>query len=228
MKTMGLRQLRIVAPERPLDEGIVGTLAVHAADLWEGAKQYGSLQEAVADCSIVVGTTRRTGRRRKDFPLTPEELGPFLASRPGSAAVVYGNERTGLEADELALCDLAVGIPSSDAFPSLNLSHAVQVCSYALFRSLGAGAASGGHYVPIDRRRLDELVSTMCDSLESLGFYKIAGRDDQERFFRELLSRAAPTIGETRYLETIFRKMARLARGLPENGVDEAARRTHN
>jgi len=228
MKTMGLSKLRIVAPEKPLDDGVVRMFAVHAADLWESALFFDDLPSAIADCTLVAGTTRRTGKKRKDFPLTPEEFVDYIGEKEGQVGLVYGNERTGLEAEELALCDLAVGIPSSDAFPSLNLSHAVQICSYALFRGLsGPRAPHGGHYVPIHRARLDETVSVICDTLQGMGFYKIAGRGEQEVFFREILTRAGMTIGETRYLETIFRKMARLASPSNER-VDEEREGTHN
>jgi tRNA/rRNA methyltransferase/tRNA (cytidine32/uridine32-2'-O)-methyltransferase len=65
------------------------------------------------------------------------ELALWFRGRPGQAALAFGNERSGLDDGELALCNIASHIPVSGAFPSLNLSHAVQIYGYELFRALG-------------------------------------------------------------------------------------------
>jgi tRNA/rRNA methyltransferase/tRNA (cytidine32/uridine32-2'-O)-methyltransferase len=229
MKNMGLSRLRLVSPP-PLDEGIIRARAVHGADLWEKAEMFGSLAEAAGDCSLIIGTTRRRGRRRKSLTLTPAETAAYLRTRPGPAALVFGNERTGLEDRELALCNLASHIPADRAFPSLNLSHAVQIYAYELFCALcprlpGAAenapapkSAFGGRWVPLDQAGLEDLVHAISGSLASLGFYRQPGRAEQEEFFRDIFARAALTRDEGRYLESIFAKAARLGLkgGLPE------------
>ncbi|MDR3114445.1 MAG: RNA methyltransferase, partial [Treponema sp.] len=168
MKNMGLSQLRIVAPGR-LDPELIRARAIHAKELWETARRFTSLPQAAADCSLVVGTTRRRGQRRKPVSLSPEALGEYLRDQPGKAALVFGNERTGLEAGELAFCNLASHIPADAAFPSLNLSHAVQIYAYVLFRALGPVTGAEGMRVPVDRTGLDSLVRSVTDSLELLG-----------------------------------------------------------
>jgi len=213
MKNMGLRRLRIAAAEAEFDDAVVRARAVHAADLWDGAEFFPTLSEALADCSLVVGTTRRMGKKRKDFTLTPRELAEALRERSGRAAILFGNERTGLESEELALCHLASHIPSDEAFPSLNLSHAVQIYAYELWLALER--ASGGRWVPLDAAALEGVASDLADSLQEVGFYTQAGRGGQELFFRDILARAGVTLDESRYLRSIFRKMARLAE-LPE------------
>lgn len=210
MKNMGITRLRIVAPEAPLDDDVIRARAVHAADVYDQAGRYDTLEEALADCSIAVATTRRRGKKRKSFSSTPEELAKALADRKGPAALVFGNERTGLEEEELLLCNLASHIPVDAAFPSLNLSHAVQVYCYALFRTLGETASHSPAWEPIKAERLDQVIKSIADSLELIGFYKQAGRPEQETFFRDILSRAELTVSEARYLEKIFRKAGRL------------------
>jgi tRNA/rRNA methyltransferase/tRNA (cytidine32/uridine32-2'-O)-methyltransferase len=152
MKNMGLSRLRIVGAAAPHagpggfsepEAALIRARAVHAADIWEGAAFFDTLAEAAADCSLLIGTTRRRGRRRKQASLAPGELAAQLRERPGPAALVFGNERTGLEDDELDLCHIASHIPVSRAFPSLNLSHAVQIYAYELFLALETGAGSG-------------------------------------------------------------------------------------
>jgi tRNA/rRNA methyltransferase/tRNA (cytidine32/uridine32-2'-O)-methyltransferase len=210
MKNMGLSRLRIVSPDS-LDEGIIRARAVHAEDIWDTAQFFDSLPQAVADCTVVVGTTRRRGHRRKTVTLSPEALAVYLQDRPGLGALVFGNERTGLEAEELALCNLASHIPADESFPSLNLSHAVQIYAYQLFRVLGSGKEVAGEWVSLDQRGIDLLVQKVTDSLKSLGFYKQPGRIEQERFFRDIFSRAGLSIREGAYMGEIFAKAARLA-----------------
>jgi tRNA/rRNA methyltransferase/tRNA (cytidine32/uridine32-2'-O)-methyltransferase len=213
MKNMGLSRLRIVAPEAPLLEEQIRARAVHAGDIWEKAEHFPTLQEAVADCNLVIGTTRRRGKKRKQLSMTPEEVAEFCITRPGPAALVFGNERTGLDADEIVLCNLASHIPVDEAFPSLNLSHAVQIYTYVLHRSFTSHELRDipGTWKPIAQEELSQLVQSITDSLASIGFYKQAGRDLQERFFRDLFARAGITQDERVYLEGIFKKMSKLA-----------------
>ncbi|MCX7655559.1 MAG: RNA methyltransferase [Treponemataceae bacterium] len=255
MKNMGFFSLRIVAPEAPLEEEKIQTRAVHAFDVYQRARFFNSLAEAIKDIPLVIGTTRRRGKKRKDISVSPEELAAYLYKHRGPAALVFGNERTGLNQEEIALCTLASHIPSSELFPSLNLSHAVQVYTYELFKtwskrlkshhsaqevlvSSPEGVSSSffakekseqhlssttsmlsdpiaSQWIPVGRQEIDETVQIMTDALARIGFYKQAGRPEQERFFRDILSRAGVTLQEKRYLEQIFRKIGRLGSNTP-------------
>jgi tRNA/rRNA methyltransferase/tRNA (cytidine32/uridine32-2'-O)-methyltransferase len=232
MKNMGLSRLRLAGPSIPCtdsqDAGIIRSRAVHAADIWDRAEYFSTLEEAVADCALVIGTTRRMGSRRKDYSLTPAEAAAFIRDHPGPAALVFGNERTGLEDGELRLCNMASYIPASDAFPSLNLSHAVQIYAYELFRTLapdlaetgGAADKAPGRWVPLAQEDLDALSRSISDSLARLGFYKQPGREDQELFFRNIFSRSGLTQREGKYIAAIFSKAARLAARLTGEAPD--------
>ena len=226
MKNMGLSRLRLVAPSDDWNEELIRARAVHAGDVWEAAEVFDSLSAAIADCTLVIGTTRRRGRRRKGT-LDAARAAAFLRERPGKAALVFGNERTGLDAEELALCSLASHIPVSSEFPSLNLSHAVQIYAYELYRCLGNSGARAaevkGQWIPLDWQGLEALVGEITGSLKSLGFYKQPGREDQERFLRDVFSRAALTEREARYLGSIFAKAARLAEKSARDGCCPSA-----
>ena len=215
MKNMGLSRLRMVAPGA-LDEQTLLARAIHAGDIWSNAGFFDSLALAANDCSLVVGTTRRRGRKRKSITLEPRVLVQMLAERDGlqTVALVFGNERTGLNAEELNFCSLASHIPVSDSFPSLNLSHAVQIYAYELFLAFG-GAGNGpeppkGEWAPLARQAADDLTSDITGALAALGFYKKPGREEQARFLRDLICRAGLTEREGRYLKDIFVKAARL------------------
>jgi tRNA/rRNA methyltransferase/tRNA (cytidine32/uridine32-2'-O)-methyltransferase len=210
MKNSGLSRLRLVNPAE-LHEGTIRARAVHAEDVWLCAERFASLEEAVADCSLIIGTTRRRGHKRKSVTMPPDKAALFLKNREGNAAILFGNERTGLEDGELDMCSLASHIPVSDAFPSLNLSHAVQIYGYELFRTLSDVRFVAGQWSPMSKGQIDILVRSVTNSLESVGFYKQRGRDYQERFFRDLFSRAGLSEQEGGYMADIFAKAARLA-----------------
>ncbi|MDR0315554.1 MAG: RNA methyltransferase [Treponema sp.] len=232
MKNMGLSRLRLVCTEA-LDEALVRTRAIHAGDIWDQALFFDTLEAAAADCSLLIGTTRRRGRRRKSVTMEPRTLAAWLrdhfpseSTSAGKVGIVFGNERTGLEDAELDMCNIASHIPVSDAFPSLNLSHAVQIYAYELFLAFGnaandSGSAANdsggtapdpvkGEWVPLDRTQVDELTASITGTLADLGFYKYPGREEQTRFLRDLISRAGLTDHEGKYLENIFAKAARL------------------
>jgi len=210
MKNMGLSQLRMVSPQSIDTEQLLAR-AVNSADIWENAVFFDNLAEAVADCSIVVGTTRRRGHNRKNISMTPRDLAVWLASQSRSAAIVFGNERTGLDDEELELCNFASHIPVSDAQPSLNLSHAVQIYTYELFLAMEQQHPVKGEWNAMNQAEISELVNSITKDLSDIGFYKIAGREEQFNFFRDLISRAGLSNSEGKYFKEIITKAGRLA-----------------
>jgi len=212
MKNMGFSRLRLVNPEfdpffGPEMEKLQAR-AVHAKDIWQKAEHFSSLKEALADCALSIGTSRRRGRRRKSITLTPRELADFLKPREGTIAIVFGNERTGLDREELELCNIASHIPVSPEFPSINLSHAAAMYCYELYQALAEPAPVPGSWVPMKSPEIDDLVKKTTDFLESRGFYKYPGREDQERFMRDIMARAGLNLHEGRYLCNIIAKSA--------------------
>ena len=218
MKNMGLSRLRLTAPEFSAGNenggklAVIKARAVHAWNLWEEAQTFNSLAEAVKDCSLVIGTTRRRGHHRKRVSMTPKETAAFLKEHPGNAALVFGNERTGLQDSEMELCNLASHIPADEIFPSLNLSHAVMIYAYELFTALEdpQNLTVRGQWTPMDQEKINVLVCRLTDRLKDLGFYKNPGREEQERFYRDLFSRAGLTEREALYLVDNIAKAARL------------------
>lgn len=213
MANNSLKTLRIVGKKSDFDEERVRILAIHAASIWENAQFFDSITEAAKDCTIIAGTTRRRGKKRGKL-LLPEEFADTAdqISSDGKIAIVFGNERTGLEEDELDECTMGVTIPSSEEFGSLNLSHAVQIISYQIFRKSleGKNKASRG-YTPVSLERLGKTVTEIADNLQKIGFFKVTGRPDMEKFWTDVLSRAALSESEAKYIEKIFDKAAGLA-----------------
>jgi tRNA/rRNA methyltransferase/tRNA (cytidine32/uridine32-2'-O)-methyltransferase len=209
MKNMGLSELRLAAPQ-PLDSEKLSILAVHSMDIWENAKIFDNLSGAIADCSIVVGTTRRRGHNRKGVSMPPRALASWLAERPGPAAIVFGCERTGLQEAELDLCNVASHIPACESHPSLNLSHAIQIYAYELFLAMENRFPVKGEWQAMNQDEISALVGSITGTLADLGFYKYPNRDMQTRFLHDVISRAGLSEREGSYLEDIFVKAARL------------------
>jgi TrmH family RNA methyltransferase len=211
MKTMGLSRL-VLAGCPSYDKERVSAMAVHAFDLYGSALRFPDLASALAGSSLSAGFTRRRGERRKSFSVSAADFAERAAARPGRGeiALVFGNERTGLTDEELALCSLAVHIPTSEAFPSLNLSQAVQIACYEIRKS--ALGERDGSAEPVAREAVDESVARMAADLRGLGFFKVASGRRLEDFLRDTAERAAYSPGELEYLEAIFRKAAGLAR----------------
>lgn len=205
MLNMGINRLRIVGKKENYDEESVLRLAIHGKSVWDNAEFYDTLDEAVCDCFICAGTTRRKGKKRKNWAMTPEEFAEFVGKdNKGNVAVVFGNERTGLTDSELEACTCCVSIPSWDGFPSLNLSHAVQIISYVLFTHK---AERKYGYEPVSIQETKETVSVMTKTLKTMGFYKISSDHDMSLFFSSVLARAALSKGENDYIKKIFNKM---------------------
>ena len=215
MANNGIADLRIVGRQRDYDEEKIRALAIHAFSIWESTHFFHSITQATRDCTLSAGTTRRRGKNRKGKLLLPEEFSAKANDITGNAqgsggrvAIVFGNERTGLTDEELAECTLGVTIPASENFASLNLSHAVQILCYHIFREHSDNISG---YTPLSLSRIDKTVSIIAANLQKIGFFSVAGRNDMEQFWRAVLSRAALSESEAQYMERIFTKAAGLA-----------------
>lgn len=205
MKSMGINRLSLVSPG-PFDDDEVFKMAIHARELYENAGQYTNLADALEGSVFSAGITRRRGVRRKWFSMLPEELAEKASSlKAGEISLVFGNEQSGLSDDELNECNIACHIPTSPDFPSLNLSHAVQIVSSAFYRQ--AVGTYTGAYSPIPREEVDDLVGVIHESLDAMKYFKTADRFHTERYFRDILSRAALSTREARHMEKVFRKL---------------------
>jgi TrmH family RNA methyltransferase len=131
MKTMGLSELYLVNPKSFPDDQAV-TMSSSAVDILDNATVVGSLQDALAGCHLVVGTSARHERTLAWDILEPKECSQQLVkqAKTGGVAIIFGRENSGLTNDELSLCHHLVNIPSNPDYSSLNLASAVQILSY--------------------------------------------------------------------------------------------------
>ena len=135
MKTMGLDQLALVCPQR-FPSAECTARAAGADDILAGAQQFASLEQAVANCGLVFGTSARS--RSIAWPeVTPEtaaaQIFEHTGAAPGAnAAVLFGRESSGLTNEELEICHAMIRIPTNAEFASLNIASAVQIICYEI------------------------------------------------------------------------------------------------
>ncbi len=133
MKTMGLSDLVLV---NPLDNvpGQERAMASNAVDIFENARRVETLDQAISDCHLVLGTSAR--KRYLDWPLiTPREAASEANAMIHSGmkvAVLFGREKNGLLNQELEKCQAHVYIPANPDYSSLNLAQAVQIIGYEM------------------------------------------------------------------------------------------------
>jgi len=168
MKTMGLMRLYLVNPAI-FPSAEVTARAAGADDLLEDTVICNTLEDAVRDCVLVVGTTARIRR----VPWTVE--GPRAGAarivetaRSGQVALVFGREDNGLNNDELGRCNTVIQIPTNPGFSSLNVAAAVQIVCYEIMQAAGAGAITTENDVPLAtaeqmRKLYEQLEARMTD-----------------------------------------------------------------
>ena len=135
MKTMGIEHLWLVRPGRYPDPQAEWR-AAGALDVLDRATVVDSLDAAIADCTLVIGTSTRA--RRIPWPLmTAHEVGRHIRTESPKQpiAILFGRETNGLTNDELQRCNLHLQIPANPDYPSLNLAMAVQVVCYELYQA---------------------------------------------------------------------------------------------
>ena len=159
MKNMGLTRLYLVEP-RDFPSDRARWRSANASDVIEQAVVVDTLDEAIADCGLVIGTSARD--RRIPWPLiNPEECGSQVIreSSDHEVAIIFGREARGLKNEELQKCQYHVHIPTSKEYTSLNLAMSVQVISYEIRRAYLAQMHSGQDVaeVPQDDNQLTGL-----------------------------------------------------------------------
>lgn len=172
LKNMGLRELALVRPAAHLSAE-ARARAAGADDVLEAARVYASLDEALAECPLVIGTSARD--RRIEWPaLSPREAAAraVAAATPACpVAMVFGRERTGLTNEELDRCQAYVTVPTDPAFPSLNLAATVQIMAYEVALAQGVHTRRRSEWQPAthaEMRRLYEHLQTVLVELEFL------------------------------------------------------------
>jgi tRNA/rRNA methyltransferase len=162
----GLSDLRLVDPYDVAFREAVS--AVGGAHVLQSARVYDTVADAVADCSLVVGTT--AGQRRvPQQPVERLEAGMIQVRRHGGrAGLLFGSEKYGLSNDDLSFCHALIRIPTAPETPSMNLGQAVAVCLYEFIREQTEPRRS--RFDPVGGADSEQLTRMLHDVLEQSGY----------------------------------------------------------
>ena len=146
--------------------------AVGAAHVLTGAREYPTVAEAIADCTLVIGTTAVSGRELL-HPLKRLEHGARLIRKrlaSGPVALLFGSEKFGLANEDLSHCHWLMRIPSRLEHGSMNLGQAVAVCLYELVRDPRAARVKPEARRPAAAASVENLTALLLDMLEQSGY----------------------------------------------------------
>jgi TrmH family RNA methyltransferase len=171
MSNFGFLHLRVVNPfELAFREA---RSAVGAAPLLARAEEFKTVAEAVADCSLVVGTTA-LNRREPQHPVRNLQQGARMIRKRFSSsgvALLFGSEKRGLSNEDLSHCHWLLHIPTREAHRSMNLGQAVAVCLYELARHAKSVTRSEKP-VAAAADDLERLTTTLFEALYASGYMK--------------------------------------------------------
>jgi len=184
IKNMGFADLRLVNPPRNWRTK-AKKMAVSAEDILKKGNTYASLQDAIQDLELVIGTTRRSGGQRGTFlPFDKAVSKVRGSSHSRKVGVVFGRESKGLANEDNALCDHLVTIPTGPSYPSLNLAQAVMVVLFALSWERDVKEAIPSARV-LNKKEIEVTIAHFEEALKVLGYRK-GGADLLPRILRTL------------------------------------------
>ncbi len=185
MKNFGFENLLVVKPHPPVWNEAVS--AVNAEDVIANARVVDSLDAAISDCNLVVGTTDRTRVDQKRNLYAPADLSRELRSAQYHTALVFGQEKHGLTNEDLSRCHRVVGIPTKPDCPSMNLGQAVAVCLYELIREQAQSDAVPSPSEAATTGAIESALQLMIDVMHKIDYILPGSESDLTRKVRNIL-----------------------------------------
>jgi len=222
MANFGFARLSVVSPYAP--HWREARSAVGAPDLLLDAHETATLAEAVAECSLVIGTGTLTHRKAEQKAVSLPALAPLVQAElaaSGRIALVFGPEKHGLTREDLSWCHLLVEIPTDPRQPSMNLGQAVAVCLYEIASRAfsnpeqasgrpGNETAAGSisrNSIAAQSGNLDLLAGVIEETILASGYSPQTMQAANRHDLRLLLRRLAPNARDTRRMLGLFRRI---------------------
>jgi TrmH family RNA methyltransferase len=212
MSNFGFRHLRVVNPYDVAFEG--ARSAVGAAEVLARAEKFKTVAEAVADCSLVVGTTaighrdlqHSIQRLEAGVPLIRTHLASDRSSDARACALLFGSEKFGLSNQDMSHCHWLMHIPTREEHFSMNLGQAVAICLYELARDPTAmlEAETG---TPASSAEVERIHETLLTALRASDYPKLTTSDAFVSAIRRLLWRFKLEQGDAEFLLGMLRQM---------------------
>ena len=194
MANMGVRRLRLAAPNLQSGWDEAERLAVHATDVLSSREEFATFEDAVADCVAVVGTTAREGLYRQHVKAPRDCAADILSlAAAGPVALVFGREDKGLLNEEVAQCTHLVRIPVDGGYTSINLAQAVLIACYELFSASGRYVPPREKAPPAPQAQKMQLMKNWSRMLQEIGFMRPEQADHFMQGFHRVFSRGVFT-----------------------------------
>ena len=170
ISNFGFSNLRLVNPYQVAYQE--ARSAVNASAILESTQEFSTVAEAVADCTLVVGTTA-VGPRILKHPLRRLEYGARLVRKsPGPVALLFGSEKFGLGNDDMSHCHWLMRIPTREEHGSMNLGQAVAICLYELSRDSKAAVNEPAAARPASAEEVERFTKYLLEALSECGYLK--------------------------------------------------------
>lgn len=207
MKNFGIRDLRLVEPVE-YDAYRIEGIAHRSSDVLKRVRTFSSLGEAIADCVHVVAFSAR-GRTAKRNVQRPREAAAEIVAmaEQGTVALLFGREDKGLSNADLDRAHRVCVIPTDDAYPSMNLGHAVAVMLYELSLARGSEAkpvkAPRRQAPPAEAELLEQLHADIERALDAIEFFKTREKELIMRTVRNVVQRVPMDQREAKLLRAM-------------------------
>jgi len=208
MLNFGLTEMRLVNPRDGWPNPDAGPAASGADEVLERAQVFGTVQEAIADCSTIYATTVR--RRDLVLPVvTPEQMAEAVSAHDGRTAILFGAERSGLETDEVALANAIVTVPINPEFASLNLAQAVILIAYEWSKHSKLTVPPAKELEPpASHTELDGMIAHLDAELAAKGYFHPPSRTRATRnTIRTIFTKAGWSSREVKAIRGIIRAL---------------------
>ena len=213
MLNFGLTELRLVAPRDGWPNPDAGPAASGADVVLERARVFSSVQEAIADCTLVMASTVR--RRDLIMPvIDPAEMAGQITASPGLTAILFGPERSGLETDDVALANAIVTVPINPEFGSLNLAQAVILLAYEWSKRSELAQPTAKEMEPeAPRGELEGLIGHLEEALESKGYFHPRSRmQETKNTLRTIFTKTGWSSREVKAIRGVIRALSEPSR----------------
>ena len=223
LKNFDFRDLRLVNP-REYDAYRIEGIAHQTDDVLARVRRFERLEDALADCTHVVGFTARERSAKRNMQRPRPAAGEILAqSEAGTVALLFGREDKGLPNEALDLCHRVVTVSTNPAYPSLNLAHAVVLMLYELALARGAEArafkAPRREAPPARVEDLERLFADVAAALEAIEFFKTRQVEGVLRTVREVVHRTPLDEREAKLLRAMAIEVVKYRERLARSGI---------
>jgi TrmH family RNA methyltransferase len=216
MSNFGFLHLRVV---NPYDAAFrEARSAVGAAELLARAAEFKTVGEAVADCTLVVGTSA-VGRRQVRHLVRPLQDGAQVISKEaasGRVALLFGSEKFGLSNDDLSHCHWLMRIPTREEHRSMNLGQAVAVCLYELARGSRPAREPEMHKMAT-AGDIERIAGLMLDALDAAGSLKSRSAASTHEKLRRLIRRHSLSAADAKFWLGMLRQIVWKLRAAEES-----------